>query len=175
VAVPAAAIALQDDDEEGVLTDAERAEISASLMSDLSAASPGQQAAVEDGRIEAAEMVALAEEASDCSTAQGSLPFDVRWNENRLDRTQDFGPDLPIDELERLLAISDRCWDEHLGVVELLNALNMVPSVSAQQQYNQEVEECLLEQGQPGGGWPGTDAAIDPSVEAICVEEVEGG
>lgn len=175
LAFPAAVIALQDDDENGVLTDAERAAIAASLMSDLSAASPGQQAVLEDGTIEVAEMVRLAEEASDCSTAQGSLPFEVQWNRNRLDRTQNFGPDLPIDELEKLLAVSDKCWDEHLGVVEMLNALNMAPAVSAQRQYNQQVEACLLEQGQPAQGWPATEAVIDASVEAICVEKVEGG
>ena len=175
LAVPAVAIALPDDEEGGVLTDADRAAMSASLMNDLSAASPGQQAVLEDGRIEAAEMVALAEGASECSIANGSAPFEVQWNRNRLDRTQRFDPDLAIGELERLLAVSDKCWDEHLGIVEMLNSLDMVPSVSVQRQYNHSVEECLVKQGQPGEGWPATDADIDASIEALCVEEVEGG
>jgi hypothetical protein len=172
---PAVAIAVPDGDERGVLTDAERASITASLMRDVSAASPGQQAVLADGNIEVAEMVALAKDASECSIAQGSLPFEVAWNRNRLDRVQHFDPELSIDELERLLAISDRCWDEHLGIVEMLNAIDMVPSVGAQQQYNQDVEACLLSRGQPGEGWPATDKVVDASVEAICVEEVDGG
>lgn len=165
--------ALQDDGDQGVMTDAERAAMSNSLMSELASASPGQQEALADGNIEKDEIMALAEEASKCSVAQGTPPIEVGWGGTGPTRSYQFDPDLPIEEVERLLALSDACWDEHVGIVESLNAIDAVPSVDEQRAYNQAVQQCLIAQDEPGDNWPATDADIDPSIEARCVDEVE--
>lgn len=165
--------ALQDDGDQGVMTDAERAAISNSLMSELASASPGQQQVLADGKIDKAEIMALGEEASQCSVAQGTPPIEVGWGGSGPTRSYQFDPDLPIEEVERLLALSDECWDEHVGIVESLNSIDAVPSVDEQRAYNRAVQQCLLAQDEPGANWPATQADIDPSVEALCVDEVE--
>lgn len=167
----AVAGALRDDS--GVLTDAERAQILADLDRQLAGASAEQQSVAADGEIEAAEMTALAEAASACSVDQGAPAMELRWNGNRLDRTQHFDPELPSREFDRLLAVSDKCWDEHLGVVEMMKAADVVPSVDKQVAYNHAVTACLNKRGEPGANWPVTMEDIDPAVEASCVEEVE--
>ena len=76
-----------------------------------------QRLAARDGEIDPAELRRLAENASNCSLMSGSRPISVELGESGLTRTIEFGRD--AENVDELMAISDRCWDEHLGAAEL--------------------------------------------------------
>ena len=76
-----------------------------------------QRLAARDGEIDPAELRRLAENASNCSLMSGSRPISVELGEWGLTRTIEVGRD--AENVDELMAISDRCWDEHLGAAEL--------------------------------------------------------
>ena len=76
-----------------------------------------QRLAAQDGEIDPAELLRLAENASNCSLMSGSLPINVELGKWGLTRTMEFGRD--AEDVDELMVISDRCWDEHLGAAEL--------------------------------------------------------
>ncbi len=71
-----------------------------------------------DGTVDIAELRELAAHASDCSLMAGSRPISIGLSSTGgLTRTIRFDPD--GDNVDELMAISDRCWEHHVGLAEL--------------------------------------------------------
>lgn len=153
-----------------VVTPDQVADLRAELDSQLPSASRSQRLALLDGVIDRSEMLLLGENASSCSVASGSRPIRLDVDEKSVEWEVNFGSGDNVDEL---MAATDKCWFEHVGLAERYYGLQNVPPVSEQVRINELVVDCLAREGYEGTGWPATDAQIDPSVEAECVELAE--
>ncbi len=156
------------------LTDSDRAAIGDDLRRELTQASDEQQGVVADGQIEVAELWDLAADASECAVEAGAPPIEADWTDKGFTRTQSFGTQISDAKVDRLLAASDICWDDHVGIVEQMMFLDLAPSADEQLDVNRRVAACLAEAGVALDSWPVTDVAIDPALEAECVDAAEG-
>lgn len=136
--------------------------------------SAGQQEAAADGVIDRHEFSDLAAAASECAVASGAPPIEIEWNDGFDSRTQNFGTEISDKDYETLLNASQECWDEHVGVVEMMMALDLAPTQSEQFEIDRRVVVCLADAGVTADDWPATEKAIDPSLEADCVDEAGG-
>lgn len=159
----------------GVVTDQARANIEADLEQQLLQTSPEQQRVVADGSIETAELEALAKQADACAVEQGSPRTELTWTKDGFSRGLDFGDVKSREERDRLLRIADDCWNYHVGVAEQMRAVQMLPPVEEQIDFNVRVTECLNDAGASIEGWPGTQEEVDPSLEADCVDKSQAG
>lgn len=154
------------------MTPQQVAEERARLDARLPSATESQQAALDDGLVTVTEILDLAQEASDCSVAAGGPRIDFQWDGEGVTRTISLGSGSP-DESDRLVDISDRCWDKHVGLAEIYIALQAVLPADDQLRLRQLTIECLADAGIDAPDWPATDVDIDPSIEATCDDQAK--
>jgi len=138
----------------------------------LPSATESQQAALDDGLVTVTEILDLAQEASDCSVAASGPRIDFQWDGEGVTRTVSLGNGSPA-EADRLVGISDTCWDKHVGLAEIYVALQAVLPVEDQLKLRPLTVECLADAGFDAPDWPATDVEIDPSVEATCDDQAK--
>jgi hypothetical protein len=167
VAVIGLALAGCGSSEPGAFTAEQIADLRADLDRQLENASSVQRSVFLDGVVERSEIQVLGEVASGCSVANGSSRIRLNIGERGVGWQLSFDDDADTDALA---AISENCWDEHMGLAEQYYGRGAVPIEGEQVRLNEFVADCLAGEGFKATGWPLTDSRIDPSVEAECAE-----
>lgn len=155
--------------QDGVLTDGDRVALEQYVHDNLSAASSKQQEMAARGSIDEADLLELASDASRCAVDAGAPPIEYEWTRDGFVTGQDYGGYEP-DEMIRLLDVTDDCWEQHVGAIELMKALDLVPPEDEQRRFNAAVAACLTDAGEDGDGWPVVAGPLDPVLEARCVD-----
>jgi len=155
----------------GILTAEQKASARSGLISQLERVSPEQRRAAADGKISKSEVDRLATAADNCARGKGAPKIQRTWTQYGYERGLVFSKDVSFDEMDRIQALADQCWMEHVGVVEQMMALEVVPTEDEQRAFNLRVTECLKDAGVDLQEWPSTQVDIDPSLEANCVDQ----
>lgn len=155
----------------GVLSDQQRADIGSDLARQVASVSVDQQKAVADGQIDVDELMNLARQADACAVKAGVPETHLEWTDRGFERSIQFSKTATETDMNTLWQAANKCWDYNVGVAEQMRALNLVPSVPEQVEFNRKVAECLQQSGVEAKGWPATDVGIDPALEAKCVDK----